>query len=332
MADDTPSDHKRAPSSPTGLAADEISLEHETGSRHPERPERFSAVLDSLGSAGLTETLYAIPSRQAVEDELALCHSREYIALARRDIVSGAHHLSTGDTTVGARSYDVALSAAGGVLAAVDVVMTAKVRNAFCVQRPPGHHATAERGMGFCIFNNVAVAARYAQQKHGLDRVLIADWDVHHGNGTQDIFYEDTSVLFFSTHQSPWYPGTGMPGETGSGAAQGTTINCPFPSGAGREEILGAFRAKLLGAARDFRPDLVFISAGFDSRLGDPLGEFTLSDEDFSELTSLMMEIADVSCGGRLVSVLEGGYNLEGLASAAAAHVRTLTEASAPPD
>ncbi|MDA1312459.1 MAG: histone deacetylase [Acidobacteria bacterium] len=326
----TRSEHENPPSNPTGLAADKISLEHVTGSRHPERPERYSAVLDSLDSAGLSKTLYAIPSRQGTEDELALCHSREYIALARHDIASGAHHLSTGDTIVGARSYDVALSAVGGVLAAVDAVMTAVVGNAFCVQRPPGHHATPDRGMGFCIFNNVAVAARYAQQKHSVDRILIVDWDVHHGNGTQDTFYHDPSVLFFSTHQSPWYPGTGMSGETGEGAGQGTTINCPFPSGAGSDEILGAFRSKLVAAAREFRPELVFISAGFDSRLGDPLGEFTLTDEDFRDLTLLMMEIADVSSAGRIVSVLEGGYNLEGLGSAAVAHVRALMGAPQP--
>ncbi len=326
MADARP-DHEDPSTIPTGLVADEISLQHITGLRHPERPERFTAVLNSLRSAGLTERLHAIESRQATEDELTLCHTREYVTLARHDISSGAGHLSTGDTIVGPGSFDVALSAAGGVLQAVDAVMTAKVRNAFCVQRPPGHHATPGRGMGFCIFNNVAVAARYARKQHGADRILIADWDVHHGNGTQDTFYEDPSVLFFSTHQSPWYPGTGMPDETGEGAGRGTTINCPFPSGAGRDEILGVFRAELLAAAGDFRPDLIFISAGFDSRLGDPLGEFTLDDNDFSELTSLMMEIADQSAGGRLISVLEGGYDLAGLGSAAVAHVRTLVGA-----
>ena len=170
-------------------------------------------------------------------------------------------HLSTGDTTIGPGSLKVALNAAGSVLQAVDAVMAGEVDNAFCVLRPPGHHATPDRGMGFCIFNNVAIAARYAQQRHGVERALIADWDVHHGNGTQDIFYEDPSVLFFSTHQSPWYPGTGRTDETGAGAGQGTTVNCPFPSGSGRDEILSAFRTKLLPAARRFRPDIIFISA-----------------------------------------------------------------------
>jgi acetoin utilization deacetylase AcuC-like enzyme len=178
--------------------------------------------------------------------------------------------------------------------------------------------------MGFCLFNNIAIGARYAQHKHGAERVLIADWDVHHGNGTQDIFYQDGSVLFFSTHQSPWYPGTGDASEQGEGPGAGRTINCPFPARSGRAQILGAFRDRLLPAAREFRPDFILISAGFDSRMNDPLGLFLLTDEDFSDLTRLMTELAADCCGNRLVSVLEGGYNLEGLALAAEMHVRSL--------
>jgi acetoin utilization deacetylase AcuC-like enzyme len=210
------------------------------------------------------------------------------------------------------------------VLNAVDAVVPGSARNAFCAVRPPGHHATPNRGMGFCLFNNVAVAARHAQRKHGLERVLIVDWDVHHGNGTQDIFYSDPSVFFFSTHQWPLYPGTGRADETGEGAGLGTTMNYPFPAGAGRAEILGAVRNSLLPAAERFHPDLVLISAGFDSRIGDPLGRFTLTDGDFADLTRAAMEIADRYAGGRVVSVLEGGYSPEGLARAAAAHVETL--------
>jgi acetoin utilization deacetylase AcuC-like enzyme len=313
----------------TALLADPIYKEHLTGGGHPERPARYDAVVQALQHANLTGAMLKLAPRPATDDEIALVHTREYLQVARRDITRGAPELSTGDTNVCPKSLDVALQAAGGVLTAVDAVLQGKARHAVCVVRPPGHHATPSRGMGFCIFNNIAVAARYAQRKHGVGRVLIADWDVHHGNGTQDAFYTDGSVFFFSTHQHPWYPGTGMPWETGEEAGKGTTLNCPFPAGAGREQILGAFREKLIPAAQAFRPDLILISAGFDSRQGDPLGRFTLTDEDFAELTRLMLEVADRHCKGRLVSVLEGGYNLTGLASAMTAHVQALTAATA---
>ena len=177
------------------------------------------------------------------------------------------------------------------------------------------------------MFNNVAIAARHAQEKHGIRNVVIADWDVHHGNGTQDIFYRDGSVFFFSTHQSPWYPGTGAAGETGEGAGKGTTINCPFRPGLGGPEIAGAFRERLMPAMDAFQPELVLVSAGFRFALGDPLGQFRLTDEDFADLTRMMMDVADKHAGGRLVSVLEGGYSLEGLSKAVGAHVHTLTHA-----
>ena len=304
----------------TGLLADPACKEHQTGSRHPERPERFDAALGALDGLKLVP----IEPRHATEDEIALCHSPQYIRLVEREIMTGFHELSTGDTIVSPRSLDAALRATGGVLNAVDAVMAGAVQNAFCIVRPPGHHATPARGMGFCIFNSIAIGARYAQQKHGAARVLIADWDVHHGNGTQDIFYSDGTVFFFSTHQHPWYPGTGAPEETGDGAGLGTTMNCPFPAGSGRAEIFGAFQEKLLPAAAEFKPDLVMISAGFDSREGDPLGNFLLTDVDFADLTRLMRGIADKHARGRLVSVLEGGYSLTGLAAGVRAHVEAL--------
>jgi len=239
-------------------------------------------------------------------------------------VAARGRHLSTGDTDICPESAATARLASGCVLSAVDAVFAREVPNAFCLVRPPGHHASAARGMGFCLFNNIAVAARYARRKHAAERVLIVDWDVHHGNGTQDIFYEDGHVLFFSTHQSPWYPGTGARNETGEGAGAGKIINCPFSAGSGRAEIAGAFREQLLPAAKAFQPDLVLISAGFDSRINDPLGHFLLTDADFRELTALLLDLAAKFCDGRLVSVLEGGYNLEGLALASEAHVRAL--------
>jgi acetoin utilization deacetylase AcuC-like enzyme len=305
----------------TAFLADPIAKEHDPGAGHPEQPARWDAAIQGLGTHKLTEALH----RAATIDELALCHTRPYIAIARRDVGSGASQLSTGDTDVNARSFEVALYAAGTCLTAVDLVMSGQAQNAFCIVRPPGHHASADRGMGFCLFNNIAVAARYAQTKHGAERVAIVDWDVHHGNGTQDIFYADPSVFFFSTHQSPWYPGTGAANETGEGAGTGTTLNCPLPAGSGRQEILGAFQQRFVPRMQEFRPDVILISAGFDSRIDDPLGRFVLTDTDFADLTKLMAELANEYAGTRLISVLEGGYNLTGLRAAVYAHAQSLT-------
>ncbi|BDC50597.1 acetoin utilization protein [Bryobacterales bacterium F-183] len=310
----------------TALLLDPLYKKHDTGHGHPERADRYDAVTLALSHSGLLDRMPRIQPRVATDDELALVHGRAYIELARKEILEGAEELSTGDTTVCKNSLDVALRAVGGVLNAVDRVFerNGDCHNAFCAVRPPGHHASPNRGMGFCIFNNVAVAAKYAQKKHGAERVLIADWDVHHGNGTQDAFYRDGSVLFFSTHQAPWYPGTGDSSERGDGKAEGKIINRPFAADAGRQEVFGAFHEDLQKAASEFKPDLVLISAGFDSRAGDPLGRFRLTDDDFRDLTHVMLTIAEKYAGGRLVSLLEGGYSLNGLAAGVKAHVQEL--------
>jgi acetoin utilization deacetylase AcuC-like enzyme len=308
----------------TGIAYDPSMRKHDPGPDHPEQPERYSAVFNHLKATGAMDLLRVLTPRAASEEDLALAHSPKYIELAKQEVAMAESQLSTGDTSINEASFDCARVAAGCVMAAVDAVVEGSVENAFCLVRPPGHHAEYAGGMGFCLFNNVAVAARYAQRRHGIGRVLIVDWDVHHGNGTQQIFYENPSVLFCSTHQWPWYPGTGAQNEIGEGAGEGFTINCPLPAGSGRAEVLGAFQGRMERAVLDYRPELVLISAGFDSRVDDPLGHFTLEDRDFDKLTRTVLSWAAESAGGRVISVLEGGYNLSGLASATTAHVRAL--------
>jgi acetoin utilization deacetylase AcuC-like enzyme len=297
-------------------------LQHLPGAGHPEHAGRIHAVLKSLESL---QNLVSLPAQPAKEEQLLLVHTADYIRLVEHETASGRATLSTGDADINVHSAEAAKVAAGCAIAAVDAVFAGDVHNAFCAVRPPGHHASQSRGMGFCLFNSVAIAARYAQSVYGAEHVLIVDWDVHHGNGTQDVFYEDGSVLFFSTHQSPWYPGTGAASETGHGKGQDKIINCPLPAGSGRVQIFEALRERLLPAVQAFSPDLVLLSAGFDSRMGDPLGQFTLTDADFSEMTAMLVDVAEQYCDGRLVSLLEGGYNLQGLALAAEAHVRALS-------
>ena len=309
----------------TQVFYDPATRRHEPGGNHPENPTRLDAVMEAVRTLEGQGRLGVSAPRPASEDEILRVHSPEYLKLVRSEIAAGRRALSTGDTEISPGSLDAALAAAGTVVSAVDAVMGGRARNAFCALRPPGHHASQARGMGFCVFNNIAIGARHAARRHGVGRILIADWDVHHGNGTQAVFWNDGSVLFFDTHQHPWYPGTGSPDETGEGKGRGLIVNRPFPAGSGRNEILGAFRTGLVPAAERFRPELVMISAGFDSRNGDPLGQFTLTDADFADLTTIVLEIARQHARGRVVSVLEGGYARDGLARAVSAHLERLS-------
>jgi len=309
---------------PTALVADPVYRKHQPGPFHPERPERYDAALQGITAATPADRLLRIAPRRATDDEIRLCHTPDYIETVKRDVADGVGCLSTGDTDVCPQSYEVALMAAGGLLQAADAIMTGQARNAFAAVRPPGHHACADRGMGFCVFNNIAIAARYLQRRYDLERIVIVDWDVHHGNGTQAIFDDDPTVFYFSTHQYPCYPGTGQARETGSGPGRGFTLNWPVAPGSGRPEILAAFREQFLPAMRRFKPEAVLISAGFDARQADPIGNLCLTDDDFAELTRLMLDLAHEYAGDRILSALEGGYALSGLAAATGAHVATL--------
>ena len=314
-----------AQSPATHVFYDPATLRHQPSGDHPENPKRLDAAMESVRALERQRRLIVATPRPATDDEILRVHAPQYLKLVRSEIGAGRRTLSTSDTEISAGSLAAALAAAGTVVSAVDAVLSGRAPNAFCAVRPPGHHASQARGMGFCVFNNIAVGARHAARAHGVERILIADWDVHHGNGTQEVFWSDGSVLFFDTHQHPWYPGTGDPNETGEGKGRGRIMNRPFPAGAGRDEILGAFRTGLVPAAERFRPELVMISAGFDSRAGDPLGKFTLTDADFAELTAVVVEIARQHARGRIVSVLEGGYSRDGLARAVGAHLERLS-------
>lgn len=300
--------------------------EHATHPGHPEQPARWQAAMNGVRAAGVDGDLLEFTPEPADEETLALCHDRSYLREVRSLIDGGAAELAGGDVSVCPQSHAVAALAAGAVAGAVDAVCAGRAGRAFCPVRPPGHHATPDRAMGFCLYNNVAIGARHAQHRHGIQRAAIVDWDVHHGNGTQDIFYRDGSVLFFSVHQAPWYPGTGWQQESGADAGEGLTINCPVPAGTTGDSVVDIFRNDLLPALDAFRPEIIFISAGFDSRAGDPLGQLLLGDEHFATLTRLLLGAAETHADGRVVSVLEGGYNLRGLESAISAHVRALAE------
>jgi acetoin utilization deacetylase AcuC-like enzyme/predicted amidohydrolase len=310
----------------TGLIYDDIYLKHDTGAGHPERAERLVTIRQRLERTGLLSQLALIKPQAASVESLAKVRDPQYIDHVRQICRAGTGYVDSPDTPASPDSYEVALMAAGGVQSAVDAVMEGRIRNAFCAVRPPGHHALKDRAMGFCFFNNVAIAAKYIQNKHRLAKVLIVDWDVHHGNGTQAIFYDDPTVFYFSTHQSPFYPGTGGADEKGEGKGLGFTLNVPLPAGSGDAEYTKAFEERLKPAAAAFQPDFVLISAGFDAARGDLLGRMDLTPEGYAQLTRIVKAIAQQYCRGRLVSVLEGGYNLEALAASVEAHVRVLME------
>jgi acetoin utilization deacetylase AcuC-like enzyme len=308
----------------TGFVYDPIYLEHKTGPGHPECPERLTAIMSQLESEGLMGDLTRIDITVEADVWVKEVHPQEYVESVKRQAESGQGYVDTMDSPASERSYTVAVKAVSGVLSAIDAVMEGRVNNAFCAVRPPGHHALPESSMGFCLFNNVAVAARYLQRKHGLGKVLIVDWDVHHGNGTHDIFYSDDTVMYFSIHQYPFYPGTGIASQEGAGEGKGSTINVPLAIGSGDKEAIDAFRQRLVPAAKRFEPDFVLISAGFDARSSDPLGGLAFTDDCFEEMTEIVKDIANTSCGGKVVSMLEGGYDLNGLASSVERHIRAL--------
>jgi len=309
----------------TGIVYHPDYLLHDPGMSHPEGPARLEAIMSQLKRQGLLDVLINIAPEPAKKRWLHEVHTEEYLQRLEQTANQARSYLDQ-DTVLSKESFRVAKLAAGGVLKAVDAIMAGRIENAFVALRPPGHHAFANRGSGFCLINNVAVAVRYVQEEYELKRVLIVDWDVHHGNGTQDIFYADPSVFYFSTHQWPYYPGTGASTETGSGAGVGATLNVPLPVGSGDVEVIQAYKDKLVPAAEAFRPQFVFISAGFDAHRDDPLAGLKLTEAGYRELTQIVNDIAQRFANGRLVSVLEGGYNLDALARSVEAHVRELAE------
>jgi acetoin utilization deacetylase AcuC-like enzyme len=305
---------------PTLLITHAACLNHLTPAGHPERPDRLRAVDQAL-EAERFQSLVRVEAPVADFDTIALCHPMDYVT-AIRDASprEGVVHLDA-DTAMSPGSFEAALRAAGGAVHAVDEVMSGRAQNAFVATRPPGHHTETARPMGFCLFNNAAIAARHAQQHHGAERAAVVDFDVHHGNGTQDIFWSDKTVMYCSTHQMPLYPGTGAVSERGE---YDTVVNAPLRAGDGGREFRAALETVILPRLKDFRPDLIVISAGFDAHQRDPLANLNLLEADFQWATQKLMEIADASAGGRVVSLLEGGYDLQGLANSAAAHVTAL--------
>lgn len=311
----------------TAIIHHPIYKKHDTGIGHPETPKRYEAVMSALkGDNALWNSVKEIEAKEISKGIIQAAHTKDHYRLVEKAFGEGIEYLDN-DTMISMRSFEAAVYAVGGVCQGIDAVMEKKVRNAFVAVRPPGHHATAENAMGFCLFNNVAVAARYAQNRYKeIERVAIVDWDVHHGNGTQGIFFDDPTVFFFSMHQYPWYPGSGSRGETGYGRGRGFTKNLPVKALVLAKEQKRMFESALEDISSSFKPDFILISAGFDAHLTDPLGQLKLEDSDFVQMTESVKEWADEVCDGRVVSCLEGGYNLETLGETVRRHVRSLSQ------
>jgi len=297
----------------TGIVKDQRYLRHDAGDGHPESPQRLQETYAMLATVDMAGKFLEIPPRYATHDEIAMIHSSSYVDMVA-DTAGKSFVALDPDTTTTAESYDVAKLAVGGLFSAIDSVVSGAVDNAFALIRPPGHHAGKGNAAGFCIFNNVAIGAMHAILQHKLHRILIVDWDLHHGNGTQEQFYGNKNILYFSTHQYPYYPGTGALEEIGTGAAIGFTINVPLRTGTDNSQYVKIYRKLLCPVAMKFNPELVLISAGFDTYYLDPLGGMKVTPAGFAHLTRILMDIADQCCGGKLVMTLEGGYHTGGLA------------------
>jgi acetoin utilization deacetylase AcuC-like enzyme len=297
-------------------------LNHLTPAGHPERPDRLRAIERALEGERF-QNLARVEAPAASLETIALCHPMDYVTAIRDATPQNGLAQLDADTSMSPGSFEAALRAAGGAVFAVDEVIAGKARNAFVATRPPGHHTEIARPMGFCLFNNAAIAARHAQKEHGIARAAVIDFDVHHGNGSQDIFWSDATVMYGSTHQMPLYPGTGAKNERGE---HDTIVNAPLRPGDGGVKFREAFESVILPRLRDFAPELIVISAGFDAHMRDPLANLNLLESDFEWGTRKLMEVADKYAQGRVVSVLEGGYDLQGLANSAAAHVAALMQ------
>ena len=308
----------------TSLITSDKYKDHITGPGFPESPERLNAIINHLESTGLSNELDVVEPNRKDKSFCKLVHDDEYITRVRQACELGAPIVDTGDNPISKNSYDTALLAVGGITEAVDRVFTGIANSVMVLLRPPGHHAEKGMAMGFCLFNNVAIAARYAQQNYEVERVAIIDFDVHHGNGTQHIFELDPTVMYVSLHQYPFYPGSGSADEIGSGDAKGTTINYPLKAGVGDKEFIDIFDNSLSEKVLKYNPDLIIVSAGFDAHMNDPIGGLSVTTEGYHNISRTITKIADEVCDGKIVSSLEGGYNLKALAESVAAHLIAL--------